>query len=241
MAVKKPLVIPVLDLYHALRSVKDGACSDRTRPHISCVHFCSVSANQTPKGEDGRLDIVATNGHVIYIWRQRLEGAPNRAFSIPLRPVTRLVREVTDVRREFLDAQKKWNRDYSWKKGDKPPMPEEPGLHFFEDTYHHPLGKMRLDTINEKYVPYEKISGRFKPRLGAPPPATGISSSYLAEVCKNLQKATGNKNAPIRMEFDTSPTAGDANMALMRFTVAKGPINDLRSRHLTCFVMPMVL
>lgn len=230
---EKPLVIPVLDLYDALRGVKDGASKDDLRRHIACVHIAAKSSRKTPKGEDGQLDLVATNGHVIYVWRQRLKGASDRAFSLPNRAVTRLLRELTDIRREYLEAEKKWNNAGKYAKNPRKPKPEEPTITFSNRFYRHELGEMRLDTLNEKFPSYETLVSGFELRTTAPP-AAGINSAYLAQVCKNIQRVTGNKNIGIRMEFDKRATGG-LDLPMMRFTV---PGKDATCQ-LTCLVMPM--
>ena len=222
----KPLVIPVLDLYDGLRGVRDGASKDDSRPHIACVHVCSKSARNTPKGEDGQLDLVATNGHVIYIWRQQLKGASDRAFNLTNRAVARMLRELTDIQREYADSHLE---------------PEEPTITFFEKFYRHSLGgEMRLDVVEEKFPPYEKIMNNFKSRTTAPPKKCGISTNYLVQVCKNLQRVTKNKSIGVHMEFEAKVSEPD--LPMMRFTVPAGDwnlSNPNATRQLVCFVMPM--
>ena len=239
------LVIPVLDMYDGLRGVKAAASKDDTRPHLACVRVRSKSKAKTPKGEDGQLDLVATNGHVIYRWHQRLEGATDRAFSLTNGCVKRILRELGDVKKEHLAAIKKWNlANHYVKEGEKPkPEPKEPTIVFRASTYKHPLGIMRLDVVEkENFPPFDKIFDTFKPRTGTPI-GPGLNSAYVVQVCKNLQTVTGNKNVGIKMEFDKKSVGGDFDLPMVRFSVPEGASwnngKPNAARQLTCLVMPM--
>lgn len=237
-AKEKPLVIPVSDMLDALRGVKDGASkTGSSRPHIECVHVCSKSTRKTPKGKSGQLDVVATNGHVLYLWRQRLEKATDRSFSLTNACVKRMVRELTDVKREYDDGLKNWaSKNIRRLKDEQLVEPEEPTITFFGNHYEHDLGTMRLDVADVKYPNYAKFFDEFAPRTKKPPPPAGISSKYLAEVCKNFQKVTKNNDVGIRMEFDHW-TPGDTDFPMMRFSTPE--IRHIVASHLVCLVMPM--
>jgi hypothetical protein len=161
--------ISAADLCRALRSVVPFAETDLSRAHLACVHFRCVA---------GRLNIVATNGHALAVWRADVPHSGRwLEFSAPLSEAKRIMEHAKIYKAvETLTVS--------------------------EGHVSFPVG-LTFATGPDPFPPYTKVVPRLRPTKQS---WIGLSTGYMAKVASAFKHAAGDGKAhAVRAIFGESP------------------------------------